>query len=235
MRVLHRSRQHDRLRVMLVLVHIDITPPHTPLPMFQRIREGTIPFSWRACKQLRHLVGCVIRARRLENCGIIVTVLIASFVGRHDSGARRVWFFCTSGSPMKEGRFVLGTFCSERMRVLYRSCQDDRLRVMLHVSVVGCSPEDVIVPQGVSPTYDSIDVQILCSLYDSKHSAADFQLSKKYSIQDGERIGHLCEGVWPQMIYRLSTAVAFLRQTLPTFLTAVPMIWKAFPASETTL
>ncbi|GFU12226.1 hypothetical protein TNCV_4600341 [Trichonephila clavipes] len=27
MRVLNRSRQNDRLRVMLVLVHIDITPP----------------------------------------------------------------------------------------------------------------------------------------------------------------------------------------------------------------
>ncbi|GFV97344.1 hypothetical protein TNCV_2038541 [Trichonephila clavipes] len=28
MRVLSRSRQNDRLRVMLVLVHISITPPH---------------------------------------------------------------------------------------------------------------------------------------------------------------------------------------------------------------
>ncbi|GFU15599.1 hypothetical protein TNCV_1170981 [Trichonephila clavipes] len=33
MRVLNRSRQNDRLRVMLALVHIDITPPHTPLPV----------------------------------------------------------------------------------------------------------------------------------------------------------------------------------------------------------
>ncbi|GFW76373.1 hypothetical protein TNCV_1581521 [Trichonephila clavipes] len=33
---------------MLVLVHIDITPPHTPLPVFQRIGERTIPYSWKA-------------------------------------------------------------------------------------------------------------------------------------------------------------------------------------------
>ncbi|GFV04019.1 hypothetical protein TNCV_916441 [Trichonephila clavipes] len=37
----------------------------------------------------------------------------------------------TSRSPMKEGRVVLGTFRSERMRVLNRSHQNDRLRVML--------------------------------------------------------------------------------------------------------
>ncbi|GFW24727.1 uncharacterized protein TNCV_1959951 [Trichonephila clavipes] len=42
MRVLNRSRQNDRLRVMLVLVHIDITPPHTPLPVFRRIGEAEI-------------------------------------------------------------------------------------------------------------------------------------------------------------------------------------------------
>ncbi|GFS76459.1 uncharacterized protein TNCV_1620841 [Trichonephila clavipes] len=62
MRVLYRSRQDDRLRVMLVLVHIDITPPHTPLPVFWRIGERMTPYSWRACKQFRHLVGCVIHA-----------------------------------------------------------------------------------------------------------------------------------------------------------------------------
>ncbi|GFW80687.1 hypothetical protein TNCV_3235391 [Trichonephila clavipes] len=48
MRVLYRSRQDDRLHVMLVLVHIDITPPHTTLPVFRRIGERTIPCSWRA-------------------------------------------------------------------------------------------------------------------------------------------------------------------------------------------
>ncbi|GFW53819.1 uncharacterized protein TNCV_3939131 [Trichonephila clavipes] len=48
MRVRHRSRQDDRLRVMLVLVHIDITPPYTPLPVFRRIGERTIVASiWR--------------------------------------------------------------------------------------------------------------------------------------------------------------------------------------------
>ncbi|GFV88752.1 hypothetical protein TNCV_3355041 [Trichonephila clavipes] len=35
MRVLYRSRQIDRLRVMLVLVHIDITSPHIPLPVLR--------------------------------------------------------------------------------------------------------------------------------------------------------------------------------------------------------
>ncbi|GFU01777.1 uncharacterized protein TNCV_1522901 [Trichonephila clavipes] len=48
MQVLNRSCQNDRPRVMLVLVHIDITPPHTPLPVFRRIGERTIPYSWRA-------------------------------------------------------------------------------------------------------------------------------------------------------------------------------------------
>ncbi|GFX51918.1 uncharacterized protein TNCV_3063351 [Trichonephila clavipes] len=51
MRVLYRSRQNDRLHVMLVLVHIDITPPHTPLPVFRRIGERTIPYSWRASRK----------------------------------------------------------------------------------------------------------------------------------------------------------------------------------------
>ncbi|GFV99131.1 uncharacterized protein TNCV_1511071 [Trichonephila clavipes] len=46
MRVLYRSRQDDRLRGMLVLIHIDITPPHTPLPVFRRIGERTMPYSW---------------------------------------------------------------------------------------------------------------------------------------------------------------------------------------------
>ncbi|GFY26704.1 hypothetical protein TNCV_2880321 [Trichonephila clavipes] len=48
MRVRYRSRQDDRLRVMLVLVHMDITPPHTLLPVFRRIGERMIPYSWRA-------------------------------------------------------------------------------------------------------------------------------------------------------------------------------------------
>ncbi|GFY19614.1 uncharacterized protein TNCV_4647861 [Trichonephila clavipes] len=48
MRILNRSRQNDRPHVMLVLVHIDITPPHTPLPVFRQISERTIPYSWRA-------------------------------------------------------------------------------------------------------------------------------------------------------------------------------------------
>ncbi|GFY15449.1 hypothetical protein TNCV_1572601 [Trichonephila clavipes] len=48
MRVLNRSRQNDRLRVMLVQFHIDITPLHTPMSVSRRIGERTIPYSWRA-------------------------------------------------------------------------------------------------------------------------------------------------------------------------------------------
>ncbi|GFY00447.1 hypothetical protein TNCV_1664861 [Trichonephila clavipes] len=48
--------------------------------------------------------------------------------------------FAWPGSPMKEGRFVLGTFRSERMRVLYRSRQNDRLRVMLVLVLIDITP-----------------------------------------------------------------------------------------------
>ncbi|GFX02698.1 uncharacterized protein TNCV_2011421 [Trichonephila clavipes] len=61
MRVIYRSRQNDRLRVMLVLVHIDITPPHTPLPVFRRIGERTIPYCGEHVSGCVTLVGCVIR------------------------------------------------------------------------------------------------------------------------------------------------------------------------------
>ncbi|GFW65933.1 hypothetical protein TNCV_587591 [Trichonephila clavipes] len=55
---------------------------------------------------------------------------------------RRVRFISRPGSPMQEGRIVLGTFRSERMRVLYRSRQDDRLRVMLVLVHI-----DITLPQ----------------------------------------------------------------------------------------
>ncbi|GFV69893.1 hypothetical protein TNCV_1982601 [Trichonephila clavipes] len=55
---------------------------------------------------------------------------------RHDSGARRAWLFYTA-RVTNERRFVLGTFRSEQMRVLYRSRQNARLRVMLfHAEIV---------------------------------------------------------------------------------------------------
>ncbi|GFT67319.1 hypothetical protein TNCV_2359791 [Trichonephila clavipes] len=41
---------------------------------------------------------------------------------------------------MKEGRFVLGTFRSERMQVLYRSRQNVRLRVMLVLVHIDITP-----------------------------------------------------------------------------------------------
>ncbi|GFV68315.1 hypothetical protein TNCV_2203461 [Trichonephila clavipes] len=68
--------------------------------------------------------------------------LVALTVDRwhHDCSARRLRVHITSMSPMKEGRFVLGTFPSERMRVLYRSRQNDRLRVMLVLVNIDISP-----------------------------------------------------------------------------------------------
>ncbi|GFW81176.1 hypothetical protein TNCV_4805441 [Trichonephila clavipes] len=41
---------------------------------------------------------------------------------------------------MKEGRFVLGTFRSERKRVPYRSRQDNRLRVILVLVHIDITP-----------------------------------------------------------------------------------------------
>ncbi|GFV46347.1 uncharacterized protein TNCV_3232361 [Trichonephila clavipes] len=121
-RVLYRSRQDDSLRVMLVLVHIKITPPHTPLPVFWRIGERTIPYSWGACKQLRHLCETALRSNGFFMSmfdGLIASMfdgLVAFAVDRwrHDCGARRVRFISRPGSPMKEERFVQGTFRSVR-------------------------------------------------------------------------------------------------------------------------
>ncbi|GFT60067.1 hypothetical protein TNCV_2687421 [Trichonephila clavipes] len=55
--------------------------------------------------------------------------------------------FARPGSPMKEGRFVLGTFSSERMRVLYRSRQNDHLRVMLALVHIVIKPPQFHVPR----------------------------------------------------------------------------------------
>ncbi|GFT73543.1 uncharacterized protein TNCV_4021461 [Trichonephila clavipes] len=107
---------------MLVQVHIDITPLHTPLPVFRRIGERTIPYSWRACKQLRHLCETALRSNGLfapmfdGSIASMFDGLVAFAVDRwrHDCGARRVRFVSRPGSPMSGGRFVLGTFHSER-------------------------------------------------------------------------------------------------------------------------
>ncbi|GFW33905.1 uncharacterized protein TNCV_3589901 [Trichonephila clavipes] len=140
MQVLYRSRQNDHLRVMLVLVHIDITPPHTPLPVFRRIGERTIPYSWRACKQLRHLCETALRSNGLFASMFDGLVAFAMDRWRHDCDARRLRFISWPGSPMKEGRFVLGTLRSERMQVLYRSHQNDRLLVMLELVHIDITP-----------------------------------------------------------------------------------------------
>ncbi|GFU04220.1 uncharacterized protein TNCV_863481 [Trichonephila clavipes] len=106
MQVLNRSRQDDRLRVMLVLVHIDIIPQHTPLPVFRRIGERTIPYSWRACKQLCHLCETALRSNGLF--ASMFDGLVAFAVDRcsHDCGARRVWFISRPGHQCRrEGSF----------------------------------------------------------------------------------------------------------------------------------
>ncbi|GFX41398.1 hypothetical protein TNCV_1654811 [Trichonephila clavipes] len=59
---------------------------------------------------------------------------------RYDSDVRRLWFRSRPGSPMKEGRFVLRTLRSERMRVLYRSHRNDCLRVMLVLVHIDITP-----------------------------------------------------------------------------------------------
>ncbi|GFX69516.1 uncharacterized protein TNCV_1768871 [Trichonephila clavipes] len=84
-----RSCQNDRLRVMLVLVHIDITPPHTPLPVFRRIGERTIPYSWRGCKQLRDLCETALRSNGLFATMFDGLVDFSVDRWRHDSGVRR--------------------------------------------------------------------------------------------------------------------------------------------------
>ncbi|GFT32586.1 uncharacterized protein TNCV_3145391 [Trichonephila clavipes] len=97
MRVHNRSHQDHRLRGMLVQVHIDITPLHTPLPVFQRIGERTIPYSWRACKQLRHLCETALRSNGLFAPMFDGLVAFAVDRWRHDCGARRVRFISRSG------------------------------------------------------------------------------------------------------------------------------------------
>ncbi|GFV39757.1 transposable element Tcb2 transposase [Trichonephila clavipes] len=103
MRVLSRSRQNDRLRVMLVQVHIAITSPHAPLPVFWRIGERTIPYSWRACEQLRNLVGCVSFASEKQVGRIDVsaaTSVGAIWFGVGNSGSEgRVYRRRGSGRP----------------------------------------------------------------------------------------------------------------------------------------
>ncbi|GFV55093.1 hypothetical protein TNCV_2623141 [Trichonephila clavipes] len=59
---------------------------------------------------------------------------------RHDCGARRVRFISRPGSPMKEGRKVRSGYLPFRTRVLNRSRQDDRLRLMLVLVHIDITP-----------------------------------------------------------------------------------------------
>ncbi|GFW98069.1 hypothetical protein TNCV_2491251 [Trichonephila clavipes] len=94
------------IALSLVLVYIDITPPHTPMLVIQRIGERSIPYTWQACEQLRHFVDCVI-----------------------------VRFFAGPGSPMQEGGKIRSGYLPFRTRVLYRPRQNDRQRVMFGTSL----------------------------------------------------------------------------------------------------
>ncbi|GFY35905.1 uncharacterized protein TNCV_4842771 [Trichonephila clavipes] len=122
MQILNRSRQNDHLRVMLVLVHIDITPPHTSLPVFRRIGERTIPYSWRACKQLRYLCETALSSNGLFASmfdGLIASMfdgLVAFAVDRwrHNCGALRVRFISRPGHHCrKEGSFWVSSVPNE--------------------------------------------------------------------------------------------------------------------------
>ncbi|GFW10949.1 uncharacterized protein TNCV_4459241 [Trichonephila clavipes] len=86
MRVLYRSRQNDRLRVMFVLVHIDITLPHTPLPVFRRIGERTIPYSWRAYVEIAEYSSFRITEEHLNHSAVFwVSGRCLQNLGDHDA------------------------------------------------------------------------------------------------------------------------------------------------------
>ncbi|GFV05497.1 hypothetical protein TNCV_227081 [Trichonephila clavipes] len=60
--VLYRPRQNDRLRVMFdtsLYRYQTATYPHVS-DSANDSSERTIPYSWRACEQLCHIVGCII-------------------------------------------------------------------------------------------------------------------------------------------------------------------------------
>ncbi|GFU92860.1 uncharacterized protein TNCV_2080061 [Trichonephila clavipes] len=64
--------------------------------------------------------------------------------------------FARPGSPMKERKFVLGTFCSERMRVLYRSRQNDRLCVMFVLVHIDITPPHNIIKQSINQIFEEV-------------------------------------------------------------------------------
>ncbi|GFS76194.1 uncharacterized protein TNCV_4667591 [Trichonephila clavipes] len=122
-----------------------------------------IPYSWRACKQLRHLCKTALRSNGLFASMFDGLVAFAMDRWRHDCGARRGRFIPRPGSPMKEGRFVLDTFRSERMQVLNRSRQSNRLRVMLVLIHIDITPPQTEVFCRI-PTQSSFDLLIKLGL-----------------------------------------------------------------------
>ncbi|GFV37505.1 hypothetical protein TNCV_4968471 [Trichonephila clavipes] len=73
--------------------------------------------------------------------------LVASFVADKVEACVQILILLQTNirMNMSEGRFVLGTFRSERMRVPYRSRQNDRLRVMLVLVHIDITPPQVII------------------------------------------------------------------------------------------
>ncbi|GFX09142.1 hypothetical protein TNCV_4167211 [Trichonephila clavipes] len=125
---------------MLVLIHIDIT-----LPVFRRIGEQTIPYSWRACKQLCYLCETALRSNGLFASIFDGLVAFAVDRWRHDCGARRVRFISRSWPPMsEEGSFWVPSAPNE-MQVLNRSRQDDSLHVMLVLVHIDITPPQVVL------------------------------------------------------------------------------------------
>ncbi|GFU15470.1 uncharacterized protein TNCV_162761 [Trichonephila clavipes] len=105
---------------MLVQVHIDITPLHTHLPVFRRIGECTIPHSWRACKQLRHLCETALRSNGLFPSMFDGLVAFVVDRRRHDCGARRVRFISRPGHQCRrEGSFRVPSVPNVRMKCKY--------------------------------------------------------------------------------------------------------------------
>ncbi|GFU92404.1 uncharacterized protein TNCV_824301 [Trichonephila clavipes] len=105
---------------MLVQVHITITPLHTPLPVFRRIGERTIPYSWRACKQLSHLCETALRSNGLFASMFDGLVALAVNRWHHDCGARRVWFIFRPGHQCRrEGSSWVPSVPNVRMKCEY--------------------------------------------------------------------------------------------------------------------
>ncbi|GFU60281.1 uncharacterized protein TNCV_3404271 [Trichonephila clavipes] len=88
--------------------------------------------------------NCVICVRRLENCVIRVTVwLLLRWIDSAKTAAREgcVSYHGQGHQRRKEGSFWVHSVSNAR--ILYRSRQDDRLRVMLVLVHIDITPPQV--------------------------------------------------------------------------------------------